>query len=458
MVSKRTVSAKFKTRYQKKSKYETTSSNSIDKSKFKQELVSPKIKSEPKDEIQKDCPENRDPYIDTDVNNKCNILSDLDVHNMTWRKLACTPTQLRLDIVLKCGQSFRWTTPFKDRPDEYVGVLNSKLWILKQEPDHILYKTLEKKPIIKAENKHNLTPLDDKINKEDENFLRNYFQLDVDLEHLYSSWKKVDPVFDNIAKHFIGVRILRQDPVENIFSFICSSNNNIQRISGMVENLCTRYGEEVAEIKIAETSESTSKIYYSFPTIDRLCESPTDESLDLEQTLRSLSFGYRASYIAKSAKQIQNAGGYEYLLNLRSLSYDDAKIELLKLTGIGPKVADCILLMSLDKPSSIPVDTHMFQIAAKKYLPHLRERKSVTDKVYAEIADHWRGLYGEYAGWTHSVLFSADLRHFQDIKSENKVPKNELKSSNKKVNKNSNNLVSRVMIKIKVKIMSIIST
>ena len=85
-----------------------------------------------------------------------------------------------------------------------------------------------------------------------------------------------------------------------------------------------------------------------------------------------------------------------------------------------PKVADCILLMSLDQPSAIPVDTHMFQIAAQKYLPHLRHRKSVTDKVYEEIGDHFRGLYGPYAGWAHSVLFSADLRHLQNIKSESK--------------------------------------
>ena len=89
----------------------------------------------------------------------------------------------------------------------------------------------------------------------------------------------------------------------------------------------------------------------------------------------------------------------------------------MKLSGIGPKVADCILLMSLDKTDAIPVDTHMFQIAAKSYLPHLKGCKSVTDKVYSEIGDHFRSLYGDYAGWAHSVLFSADLKelsHLQD--------------------------------------------
>ena len=149
MVSKRTVSERSTKRYQKKIKNETTASSSVDKCNLKQEPVSPKIKCEPKDEIQKVNPANCDPYLGTNLNNKCNILSDLNVHNMAWRKLACTPTQLRLDIVLKCGQSFRWTTPFKDRLNEYVGVLNSKLWILKQEPEYILYKTIEKKHIIK---------------------------------------------------------------------------------------------------------------------------------------------------------------------------------------------------------------------------------------------------------------------------------------------------------------------
>ena len=141
--------------------------------------------------------------------------------------------------------------------------------------------------------------------------------------------------------------------------------------------------------------------------------------MDVEQTLRMLGFGYRAAYISKTAKQIMAAGGKEYLFSLRSLPYDNAKKELLKLTGIGPKVADCILLMSLDKPSAIPIDTHMFQIAAQKYLPHLRERKTVTDKVYEEISEHFRSLYGDYAGWAHSVLFSADLRHLQNIEKTN---------------------------------------
>ena len=404
----------------KKCKSEKIESNTDDNTTVKTEhlylLNKFKIKEEP-NELENDAKETK--YSKNTLSSVCSgilTVKETDIHNMAWRKLSCNSTQLRLDIVLKCGQSFRWSTPFKNRPQEYVGVLGSKVWILKQEPEHILYKTLSKSAVKQEPTSSFKSPVGEQ-DQNDEKYLRDYFQLDVDLESLYESWKNVDPVFNDISQRFTGVRMLRQDPVENIFSFICSSNNNIQRISGMIDNLCIRYGQEITRIASEEGLDSETKVYYTFPTLESLCAEPQQgiDSMNVEQTLRSLSFGYRAAYIAKTAKQILASGGYEYLLSLRLLPYDKAKTELLKLTGIGPKVADCILLMSLDKPSSIPVDTHMFQIAAKKYLPHLRERKSVTDKVYTEISDHFRGLYGDYAGWAHSVLFSADLRHLQNI-------------------------------------------
>ena len=207
MVSKRTVREKSGDIVQKKLKCEDTSINHIESPNLGQKLPSTVIKTEFQEEIKTEIQDNHDSYkIEKNIDIKCLIVNEVDIQQMAWRKLACKPTQLRLDIVLKCGQSFRWTTPFKDRPDEYVGVLNSKLWILKQEPENILYKTIEKRPKIKDEKSCALRLTDDKFDKEDEVFLRNYFQLDVDLESLYSSWRKVDPVFDNISKHFTGVQ------------------------------------------------------------------------------------------------------------------------------------------------------------------------------------------------------------------------------------------------------------
>ncbi|CAB4057270.1 OGG1 [Lepeophtheirus salmonis] len=207
--------------------------------------------------------------------------------------------------------------------------------------------------------------------------LQDYFQLNVKLDPLYKEWSKVDKQFSKVAKHYPGVRMLRQDPVENVFSFICSSNNNIKRISSMVEHMSTEYGSYLGSIN--------DKDYHSFPTVEQL-----NKDKNIEE-------------------------------NLRKLSYQDAKEQLIQLPGVGPKVADCILLMSLDKAGAIPVDTHMFQIAARYYLPHLVGKKSVNSKIYLEIGDYFRDLFGDYAGWAHSVLFSADLKHLQGMKNKDDI-------------------------------------
>jgi len=326
---------------------------------------------------------------------------------MAWKTLKCAKSQLNLEIVLKCGQSFRWSL-FRRDPKQYIGVLAGKVWVFTQNDDTLFYKTLPPSPTAKQ-----------KKQQLEEQVLRDYFQLNVDLVKFYEEWAHVDPVFKDVAVKFSGVRMLRQDPVENIFAFICSSNNNIQRISGMVENMCTKYGKPVATVVTPEGDEGSepgSKCYYAFPEIEALVE----RGPALESDLRGLGFGYRAGYIAKTAQQLKDLGGRTYLETVRGMPYSEAKSELLKLSGVGPKVADCILLMSLDQPSSVPVDTHMFQIAADKYLPHLKKYKTVTDKVYAEIGDHFRGLYGGHAGWAHSVLFSADLRQFRETAADTK--------------------------------------
>lgn len=79
--------------------------------------------------------------------------------------------------------------------------------------------------------------------------------------------------------------------------------------------------------------------------------------------------------------------------------------------------------MSLDKHSAIPVDTHVWQIAARDYMPNLRLVKSINDKVYKQIGDFFRELYGEYAGWAHSVLFSGDLKKFEEFPNSKKKRK-----------------------------------
>lgn len=302
---------------------------------------------------------------------------------------------------------------------------------------------------------------------ETELWLRDYLNLAVPLEDLYEEWAAKDPIFGRFAQKFRGIRMLRQDPWECLCAFICSSNNNIARIGQMVQNLCTHFAPKLLSYEYPlqgeEQGEDASSAmvidYHPFPSPQALAQD------GVEQTLRELGFGYRAKYIHQTAKMLceehtrpashrdcdtpvvlreiqqqaqhsrippreikpePKADGddtapsphsvHSHLSSLRHLSYPEARTELLKLQGVGPKVADCILLMSLDQPSSIPVDRHVFQFAAKWY--GLRNAK------YETLAEHFRALWGDYAGWAHSVLFTADLRAFKDydgVKKEESV-------------------------------------
>jgi len=310
-----------------------------------------------------------------------------------WGQFLCPKTCLRLDITLKCGQSFRWKLhkpqTFSCLTPVYVGVIHSKLLLLTQDDSHIFYHCVNQ-------------PSSEDVEKN----LKDYFQLDIDLPSLYKEWAKNDPIFDRISQDYPGVRMLRQDPLENVFSFICSANNNISRISGMVEKMCVEYGEFVTEFE--------SNKYFSFPSLESLSQ------VEVEAKLRELGFGYRAKYIQQSAAFILEKGGLAWLFSHRNMHYTEARHSLLQLAGVGPKVADCVLLMSMDQSGAVPVDTHMFTIA-KQYLPHLENHKTITDKVYLEIGNHFRSLYGDYAGWAHSVLFSADLKHLKEHKTDVKT-------------------------------------
>ncbi|KXJ25101.1 N-glycosylase/DNA lyase [Exaiptasia diaphana] len=313
-----------------------------------------------------------------------------------WRAIPCKVNHLRLDIVLASGQSFRWR---QSEDSVWTGVFKGKVWTLKQDDLNIYYQVYEYDSCSKTRKAIKLEPSQDS----NDVILRDYFQLDVDVLKLYNKWAEHDPYFKKIASDFSGIRALRQDPIENLFSFICSSNNNISRITGMVEKLCTMYGEKVAKVDGTQ--------YYSFPSVGSLA------GPKVEEQLRKQGFGYRAKYIYQSAKMIVDKG-VEWLYNLKNVDYEQARQDLMELPGVGAKVADCVCLMSLDKTSAIPVDTHVWQVTAKYYIPNLSKTKSLTDKLYKQIGDYYRHKFGDYAGWAQFVLFSADLKKFQNLQQE----------------------------------------
>ena len=368
-----------------------------------------------------------------------------------WVSLGTCGAELRLDNTLPTGQSFRWR---KTTEGDYVGVVGERVVSMRQAPDDVLYRV-------------HCRPRGEPPSA-DRDALANYFNLDVSLSTLSAGWAEADERFRRLEPHLPGCRMLRQDPAECLFSFICSSNNHISRIHGMVERLCAAYGtrlepdarvaamtrqtpasatpkkkkkkkrkaEEDADAdaltgsppekeKKKEDEDEDQRLitppsspapaapsgeplgaFYAFPTIAQLSEAT-------EEQLRSMGFGYRAKFIAGSVAALSAASVSPdaYLASLRDeKTYAEAKAALASLPGVGPKVAACVCLFSLDKHAAIPVDTHVWQLAVEHYVPELRA-KSLTPRVMDEVEAAVAKVFGEYAGWAHNTLFVAELAH-----------------------------------------------
>ncbi|KAK6704514.1 hypothetical protein SNK05_008433 [Fusarium graminearum] len=316
-----------------------------------------------------------------------------------WQKLPVTLKELCINTTLRCGQSFRW----QKINHEWTCTLHGRLLHLKQDSAHLHYRITYPAP-------KPTTPEP----KDTESLLRHYFNLDTGLESLYKQWSEVDSNFRKRAPQFQGVRILNQDAWETLIGFICSSNNNISRISQMVHKLCRHYGPFIAYIG--------DEAFHDFPSPQAL----TGDSV--EAHLRTLGFGYRAKYIAETARIVANEKPETWLESLRNpehpgfnttpvpreqhATYKEAHQQLLTLKGVGPKVADCVCLMGLGWGEAVPVDTHVWQIAQRDYKFGKSKVKTLNKATYDAVGDHFRNLWGSYAGWAHSVLFTADLREF----------------------------------------------
>ena len=159
-----------------------------------------------------------------------------------------------------------------------------------------------------------------------------------------------------------GIRVFNQEPFEALISFIISANNNIKRISGIIDRLCSLAGEKLpvryfSDCAAADCDFGTNSEVFAFPTPERIAALSEDE-------LKQIGAGYRAPYIIKSAKRI--ADGYD-LEKLRSLPTAEAQKELLTFPGVGPKVADCILLFSLGHADAFPVDVWIERAMTELY-------------------------------------------------------------------------------------------
>ncbi|XP_030890049.1 N-glycosylase/DNA lyase isoform X1 [Leptonychotes weddellii] len=295
-----------------------------------------------------------------------------------WASIPCPRSELRLDLVLASGQSFRWR---EQNPAHWTGVLANQVWTLTQTEDQ-LYCT-----VYRGDKGWVGRPTSEELKT-----VHQYFQLDVSLAQLYHHWSSVDPHFQEVAQKFQGVRLLQQDPIECLFSFICSSNNNIARITGMVERLCQAFGPRLIQLD--------DVTYHGFPSLQALA------GPEVEAQLRKLGLGYRARYVSASARAIlEERGGLPWLRQLHMAPYEEAHKALCTLPGVGTKVADCICLMALDKPQAVPVDVHMWQIAQRDYSwhPTTSQAKGPSPQANKELGSFFRSLWGPYAGWAQAL-------------------------------------------------------
>lgn len=193
--------------------------------------------------------------------------------------LKVKPNSLNLDLTLTTGQNFRWRkSPANE--NEWIGVIdNFYVVALEQTSDQIMYKVLNTQLVQQQfdECQAGKTGALD-LRKSFVRSLESYFRLDSDIDTLYTKWFKNDTHFNKTSNKYRGIRLLRQNIPENIFSFICSTNNNVARISTMVEALCERYGTPL--YKCDDVGD-----IYSFPVINAL----TDPAVEAD--LRTLGFG-----------------------------------------------------------------------------------------------------------------------------------------------------------------------
>ena len=255
---------------------------------------------------------------------------------------------LDLEQTLDCGQSFRWE---KQNDGSFSGVAFGKYVNISLDGTDMIIK--------------NAAPEDEKI-------WREYFDLELDYGKIRGDISKLHPVLEDAARYAPGIRILRQEPYEALCTFIISQNNNIKRIKGIVARLCESFGDEIDEG------------VYTFPTAERLAELTPDD-------LAPLRAGFRNRYIIDSAKKVAS---HEVDLELcKTADYEAARAELMKITGVGVKVADCTLLFGMHRVEAFPVDVWMKR-AMEKLFPGM----SAND-------------FGEYAGIAQQYIFHYSRMH-----------------------------------------------
>ncbi len=274
-----------------------------------------------------------------------------------------SPSSFELKDIFDCGQCFRWN---KENDDSYTGIWKNNVVNVKKENNNIIF-----------------TGVSDAENFEEE--INKYFDMDRDYEKIKEKLSKIDDNMKTSIEYGKGIRILNQELWETIISFIISANNNIPRIKGIIERLSKNYGKKI---------EWNGKEYYTFPTPEELKNVTVEE-------YRSLGLGFRDIRLYETTKMILDKE-----VDLEKLQNNPNTIEvrekLLSLSGVGPKVADCILLFSTLKRFEVfPIDVWVRRVMNDLYIKNEDENK-VSKKQIENLA---KEKFGDLAGLAQQYLF-----------------------------------------------------
>ena len=260
--------------------------------------------------------------------------------------------------VFECGQCFRWN---REEDGSYTGVFHKNVLNVKKQDEKIVF-----------------------TGNCDSQEIKDYFDLNRNYKSIIDKLEVVDDNLKNSISYGRGIRILNQDLWETIISFIISANNNIPRIKGIIERISKEYGEKI---------EFEGKEYYAFP-------SPKELSKASVEDLRNLGLGFRDERVFETTRKIANG---EFDLNmLYNISTNEAREKLLELAGVGPKVADCILLFSdLKRFDVFPIDVWVRRVMNELYI-HNPDENKVSKKEIQKLADE---KFGALQGIAQQYLF-----------------------------------------------------
>lgn len=264
--------------------------------------------------------------------------------------------------IFECGQCFRWN---KQEDGSYTGVFKNNVLNVKKNKDEIIFEGI-------CENEIQQT-------------VENYFDLNRNYEKIKEQLSKIDQNMKMSIEYGNGIRILNQDLWETIISFIISANNNIPRIKGIIKRISEKYGNEIIW---------NGEKYYCFPSPGELSKASVED-------LRKLGLGFRDVRVYETTKMIlDKKPDLQELHN----EQDSMKVreQLLNLSGVGPKVADCILLFStLKRLEVFPIDVWVRRVMNELYIKNEDENK-VSKKLIEKLA---KEKYGDLAGIAQQYLF-----------------------------------------------------